>query len=91
MSGTDEIVSGGGISWLLETLQGKAVERLEFLKEGIAEGVPREEYEQMVGRYKEAKRWRDFMFKDTFDEFQQAEESALEDDELEEMPEDDDE
>ena len=86
MSGTDEIVSGSGISWLLGTLQAKAEDRLEYLKEGIAEGVPREEYEQMVGRYKEAKRWRDFMFKETFAEFQQAEESALEDDELEEMP-----
>lgn len=84
--GTDEIVVGSGISWLLETLQAKAVDRLEFLKEGIAEGVPRDEYEQIVGRYKEAKRWRDFMFKETFEEFQQAEESSLEDDPLEEMP-----
>ena len=84
--GTDEIVVGSGISWLLETLQAKAVDRLEYLKEGIAEGVPRDEYEQMVGRYKEAKRWRDFMFKETFEEFQQAEESSLEDDPLEEMP-----
>lgn len=88
MSGTDEIIAGSGISWLLETLQAKAIERLEFLKEGIAEGVPREEYEQMVGRYKEAKRWRDFMFKETFEEFQQIEDSALENDELEEMPDD---
>ncbi len=91
MSGQSEVqvIAGSGVSWLLENLQMKAEERLEHLKEGIAEGVPREEYEQMVGRYKEAKRWKDFMFAETFAEFQQAEESVLEQDELEEMPDDD--
>lgn len=87
--GKGQIEVASSVSWLLENLQMKAEERLEFLKEGIAEGVPREEYEQMVGRYKEAKRWKEFMFADTFAEFQAAEESVLEDDGLEEMPDDD--
>ena len=83
-----KVIAGSGVSWLLEQLQQKAYERMEYLKEGIAEGIPRDEYEQMVGRYKEAKRWHDFMFSETFAEFQQAEESVLEDDVLEEMPDD---
>lgn len=84
--GEGKIIIASGISWLLETLQAKAEERLEYIKDGIAEGVPRDEYEQMVGRYKEAKRWKSFVISETFAEFQQAEDSSLEGDGLEEMP-----
>ena len=42
----------------------------------------------MVGRRKEAKRWVAFMISEVFEEFQQAEDSALEDEGLEEMPDD---
>lgn len=84
--GEGQIAVVSGISWLLATLQAKAEDRLEHLKEGIAEGVPLEEYAAMVGRYKEAKRWSAFMISETFEEFQQAEEASLEDEGLEEMP-----
>lgn len=83
--GEGKIIIGSGISWLLDTLQAKAEERLAYLKDGIAEGVPRDEYEQMVGRYKEAKRWKSFVIYETFAEFQQAEDSSLEEDGLQEM------
>ena len=86
MSEDVEINVGSGVSWLLEALQIKAKERMEYLKEGIAEGVPQSEYEQLVGRYRESKRWYTFMVSDTFAEFQQMEEASLDNDELEEMP-----
>jgi len=89
MADEGQIQIDSGVSWLMNRLQGYATERMEFLKEGIAEGVPRAEYEAMVGRYKEAKRWRTFVIEDIFGEFQQTEESQLEDEGLEEMPTDD--
>ncbi len=88
MEGEGKIIVGSGVSWLLDKLQRVAQERLDFLTEGIADGVPLHEYGAMVGRRKEAKRWADFMISEVFEEFQQAEDSALEEDELEEMPED---
>ena len=88
MADEGQIVVDSGISWLLERMQTEASERLEYLKEGIAEGVPRDEYEQMVGRYREAKRWHKFGIEDIFEEFQKTEESQLEDEGLEEMPDD---
>ena len=84
--GEGQIVVESGISWLLATLQARAEDRLAHLREGIAEGVPMEEYQQLVGRYKEAKRWKEFMISEVFEEFQKAEDSALEEDGLEEMP-----
>jgi len=83
-----QIIVGSGVSWLLEKLQQKALDRLEHLKEGIADGVPRDEYEAMCGRYAEAKRWHKFMISEVFEEFQQAEDNSLEDDDLEEMSDD---
>lgn len=44
------------ISWLHDQLLKRATERLELLKDGLAEGVPTEEYRQIVGRCKELKR-----------------------------------
>lgn len=83
--GEGKIVVGSGVSWLLEKLQVVAEERYEYLKEGMADGVPRDEYEAMVGRCKEAKRWKKFVISEIFEEFQQAEDNALENDGLEEM------
>lgn len=84
--GEGKIVVGSGISWLLEKLKSVAEDRVAFLQEGCADGVPLEEYAAMVGRYKEAKRWREFVISEIFEEFQQAEDNALENDGLEEMP-----
>ncbi len=81
-----EIIVGSGISWIYDKLRAVAQERLDVLTEGIAEGVPLHEYGAMVGRRKEAKRWVDFVLQEVFAEFQQAEESSLDDDGLEEMP-----
>jgi hypothetical protein len=81
-----EIIVGSGISWIYDKLRAVAQERLDILTEGIAEGVPLHEYGAMVGRRKEAKRWVDFVLQEIFTEFQQAEESSLDDDGLEEMP-----
>jgi len=89
MSEEGKITIDSGVSWLLAKMQDYATDRLEFLKEGIADGVPLEEYAAMVGRYKEAKRWKQFVIEDIFAEFQQAEESQLEDEGLAEMPDDD--
>jgi len=86
MANDSEIVIASGISWLLHRFRREAEDRLEYLKEGIAEGIPREEYEQMVGRYKEAKRWHTFVIAEVFEEFQSAEDDALEAEPLEEMP-----
>jgi len=86
--GEGKIIIGSGVSWLLEKLQRVAQDRLDYLTEGIADGVPLHEYGPMVGRRKEAKRWVSFMISEVFEEFQQAEDSALEDDGLEEMPDD---
>ncbi len=86
MADEGQIIVGSGISWLLDTLMTKAQDRLDLLTEGIADGVPLHEYGAMVGRRKEAKRWVDFMIKEVFEEFQQAEEASLDDDGLEEMP-----
>ncbi len=83
-----EIIVGSGISWIYDKLRAVAQERLDVLTEGIAEGVPLHEYGAMVGRRKEAKRWVDFVLQEVFAEFQQAEESSLDADGLEEMPSD---
>ena len=84
--GEGKIIVGSGVSWLLDKMKRVAQERLDFLTLGIADGVPLHEYGPMVGRRKEAKRWVDFMISEVFEEFQQAEDAALEDDGLEEMP-----
>jgi len=81
-----EIIVESGVSWLRDKLNQVAQDRLDFLTEGIADGVPLHEYTAMVGRRKEAKRWVDFVLTEIFQEFQQADDAALESDGLEEMP-----
>jgi len=86
--GEGQIIVGSGVSWLLDRLKRTAQDRLDDITLKIAEGVPLHEYGNFLGRRREAKRWVDFMISDIFEEFQQAEDAALEDDELEEMPDD---
>lgn len=89
MEGDEKIiVVNSGVSWLLDRLKAVAKERLDILTEGISDGVPLHEYGAMLGRRKEAKRWVDFTISEIFEEFQKAEDSALEEDGLEEMPDD---
>ena len=89
MANEERIIEvNSGVSWLLDRLKTIAQDRLDLLTEGIADGVPLHEYGAMVGRRKEAKRWVAFMISEVFEEFQQAEDSALEDEGLEEMPDD---
>lgn len=83
---TGEIIVESGLSWLRDRITQAATDRCTILQEGIADGVPQEEYRQMVGRYREAKRWRDIIIPEIFDEFQQADDAAFEQDALEEMP-----
>lgn len=87
--GEPEIIVGSGISWIYDKLRAVAKDRLDILTEGIADGVPLHEYGAMVGRRKEAKRWVDFVLQEIFAEFQQAEEASMEEDGLEELPDDD--
>ena len=72
-----------GVSWLHDTLRERAQERVDALKEGIAEGVPLHEYSAMVGRYKEAKRQLTIVLPELFEDFYAAESDA--EDELEEL------
>ena len=82
----EELILEGGLSWLHGTLKTLAADRCAFLQEGIAEGVPVEEYRQMVGRYKEAKRFRDDVVPELFQAFAAADEEDLDnDDGLKEM------
>ena len=74
-----------GLSWLHDKLISVANERCEHLKEGIAAGVPLHEYTAMVGRYREAKLWRDIEIPEIFDTFQKADDDSFERDGLEEM------
>lgn len=83
MGGNIEVVTG--ISWFHDKLHEIMTDRLENLKEGIAEGVPTDEYRQMVGRYKETKRFVGITLPELFKEFYQAEESVVDDGELEEL------
>lgn len=85
------IIVSSGVSWLLDRLRRVAQDRLDDITLKVAEGVPLHEYGNFLGRRREAKRWVDFMISDVFEEFQQAEDNALEDDGLEEMPTDEDE
>jgi len=80
-----EIIVESGLSWLHDKLISVASERCDHLKDGIAEGVPMNEYAAMVGRYKEAKRWRDIEIPEIFDTFQKADDDSFERDGLEEM------
>jgi len=81
--GEAEIRVASGVSWLQSQLTALAEDRVATLQEGIAEGVPLEEYRQMVGRYKEAKRQLTIVIPELFKEFYQAEET--EDEELGEL------
>lgn len=73
-----------GVSWLKDKLISMAQERIDNLKEGIAEGVPLHEYAAMVGRYKEAKRALSITIPELFEEFEILDEME-EDDGLEEL------
>lgn len=83
MGDNTEVVTG--VSWFHDKLLEIMTDRLEHLKEGIAEGVPTDEYRQMVGRYKETKRFVKITLPELFEEFYQAEESVADDGELEEL------
>lgn len=77
-----EVAIPSGISWLHDRMIRMAEERVETLKEGIAEGVPLHEYGGMVGRYKEAKRQLSIVIPELFEEFNvmdDDEEDGLED------------
>jgi len=78
-----EVVVPSGVSWLHDRLKEMGTERVEYLKEGIAEGVPLHEYQAMVGRYKEAKRVLSIILPELFEEFYSAEQA--DDEELEEL------
>lgn len=83
MSDGIEVAIPSGVSWLHDKLVEQAEDRVEILKEGIAEGVPLHEYQAMVGRYKEAKRQLTIVIPELFEEFHVADES--EDSSLEEL------
>jgi len=85
MGGNIEVVSG--VSWLHDKLREIMTERMEFLKEGIADGVPQDDYRCMVGRYKEAKRFVGITLPELFTEFYQSSDEG-ESDELEEISDD---
>ena len=81
MSEGIEAAVPSGVSWLHDRMVAKATERVELLKEGIADGVPIHEYQAMVGRYKEAKRQLTFVIPELFEDFyvaDESEESSLE-------------
>jgi len=75
-----------GVSWLYDQLVERAADRVVSLQEGIAEGVPIHEYQAMVGRYKETKRWLHIEIPEIFEAFNV--ESEADDDELEEISDD---
>jgi hypothetical protein len=83
MSDGIEVAVPSGVSWLHDELVALATERVENLKDGIAEGVPLHEYPAMVGRYKEAKRQLSIVIPELFEKFYVADES--EDSSLEEL------
>ena len=66
-----ELTVTGGVSWLNAKLNTMLEDRKDFLAHGIAQGVPTEEYQQMVGRYRETKRMIGEI-SELFIEFQQA-------------------
>ena len=78
-----DITVVSGVSWLHDQLRERAQDRIDLLKEGLAEGVPLHEYQAMVGRYKEAKRQLTIVLPELFTEFYQAEKES--DEELEEL------
>lgn len=61
-----------GISWLHDTLLQRAQDRLDHLKDGLSEGVPIEEYRQVVGRCKELKRLINIDIPELFTDFYQS-------------------
>ena len=81
--GEADVKVESGVSWLHDKLRAEAQDRIDILKEGIAEGVPLHEYQAMVGRYKEAKRQLSIVLPEIFADFYQAEED--EGDELGEL------
>ncbi len=83
MGGNIEVVTG--ISWFHDKLLEIMTARSEFLKEGIARGVPTEEYRMMVGKYREVQRFIQNTLPELFEEFYQAEESVALDGGLEEL------
>lgn len=86
--GEVEIIVGSGISWIYDKLRAVAQERVDWLVQTMAQGVPLHEYGNFVGRHHEARRWVDFVLKEIFEEFQNAEEASLDEDGLEELPDD---
>lgn len=74
-----------GISWLHDTLVQRTKERLDVLKDGLAEGVPDGEYRQIVGRCKELKRLLKIDIPELFTDFYQSDAEGEGD--LDELPE----
>ena len=67
-----------GVSWLHDKLKSILSDRKESLASGIANGVPLEEYRQMVGRYRETDRMLGTTLPELFHEFYQSEDDDLE-------------
>ena len=78
-----EIVIPSGVSWLHDTLRARMQERVDFLKEACANGLPYHEYLPMVGRHREALRMLNGTLPELFQDFAVAENES--DDELEEL------
>jgi len=81
MDGEIEVVSG--VSWLHDTLKKVTEERIKFLTEAMATGLPFHEYIGFVGRHKEAQRMLKITLPEMFEEFYSAEEES--DGELQEL------
>ncbi len=70
---TDEIKVDSGVSWLHDKLVLELTERGESLKDAMARGIPKPEYRQFVGRYRENREIRAFI-SELFTEFYQDDE-----------------
>lgn len=68
-------MDGGGVSWLYSKLNAQFTDRIDFLAHHIANGVPVEEYKQMVGRYREVNRINDNL-SELFEEFNKSEDET---------------
>ena len=63
-----------GVSWLHDRLLRELKERKEHLQEGLGEGVPLQQYRQLVGRIQEIKRMIKITLPEIFQELYSADE-----------------
>jgi hypothetical protein len=68
-------MEAGGVSWLYSTLKSSYDDRIDYLAHKVANGVPKEEYGQFCGRYREAIRLRNEL-QELFSEFNKAEDET---------------